>query len=171
MKSKICIICSENKVLTSYYKHAQMADGHLNKCKDCTKNHSKKRQERLSKNPKWVEKERERGRDKYHRLNYSEKQKESIEKYPWKGNNKYKGLRKWFECRFGKLDPMIELHHWSYKEENLRDVILMARSNHKKLHNHLFIDVEKRCYIVKETKEVLNTKEKHIEFIQKLDLF
>jgi hypothetical protein len=34
---KICFKCNINKPLGDYYKHAQTKDGHLNKCKECTK--------------------------------------------------------------------------------------------------------------------------------------
>jgi hypothetical protein len=35
--SKVCFKCNELKNIDQFYKHKAMLDGHLNKCKDCTK--------------------------------------------------------------------------------------------------------------------------------------
>lgn len=52
---KPCFICLVAKPLSDFYKHKGMSDGHLGKCKECTKRQSREREEELRKNPDWVE--------------------------------------------------------------------------------------------------------------------
>ena len=62
--NKICFKCSNSKPLDNFYAHAEMADGHLNKCKDCTKKDTAEREARMANDPIWREKELERHRIK-----------------------------------------------------------------------------------------------------------
>lgn len=130
----------------------------LNKCKDCTKKDSKKRQVELRKNPEWVEKEKERAKEKYNRLNYKEKQKVWNKKRPWTQNQIYKNLHRLLNCDKGN-----SLHHWCYNDESLKDVFEMLEKDHRKLHRFIKIDYEYKMFRTLNG-ELLDTKQKHWDY-------
>ncbi len=158
---KKCFKCGKEKLLSDFYKHNGMLDGHLNKCKECAKKDVKNRYEVLSQDEEYMEKERARGREKYHRLNYKERQKEINKKRPWNNYSAYKNLNRNLSVPKG-----FEVHHWSYKLENIKSVFIVSRKDHKKLHKHLDFIQKERCFAYKG--KILDTKTKHKKFINQL---
>jgi len=168
---KNCIICKAIKPLDEFYKHSQMADGHTNKCKECTKSQSKDRENKLRLNPDWVEKEKERAREKYYRLNYREKHKPSpeskkkaIDRYVKKYPEKHKAA---IATRRIKKTEGNHLHHWSYNEEHYKDVIELNPKDHSKIHRYLKYNQRTKMYKDLNGNLLLN-KDKHLEYINKV---
>ena len=46
MITKKCFVCGEVKPIDEFYVHERMSDGHLNKCKDCTREYIRNRDTR-----------------------------------------------------------------------------------------------------------------------------
>lgn len=169
---KKCFKCGESKCLTDFYKHKLMPDGHLNKCKECTKMDVKKRESLLRKDEEWLEKERERNRERYYRLNYKDKwkpntktKKETIKKYRQKYPEKY--LASKYTEIFLDKNKGLHLHHWSYSEEDWLDVIEIDIKNHNLIHRFLIYNPDSKKYSSKEG-VLLDTKEKHLSYINQI---
>ena len=164
MVTKKCFKCGEFKFINDFYKHKGMSDGYLNKCKTCSKKDTMSNYLEKSKNSEWLEKERDRGREKYKRLNYKERQKVLNRSKPWKLSSVYKNLRRQF-----KFQKEFELHHWNYNKDFLRDVFVVTKSEHRKLHTFLILDEELLVFRDKQG-NLLDTKEKHILFLKEKNI-
>lgn len=169
MDKKTCFKCNIEKPLAEYYKHKDMRDGRLNKCKDCTKEGVKERVLVLSENSEWVEREKSRHRAKYFRLGYKEKHKPNREdKKATQDRYKSKYPEKCKARNCSQSIPSINghNHHWSYNKEHYKDVIDISEKDHAKAHRFIVYDQERMMYRRIDNMELLDTKEKHIEWIE-----
>jgi len=135
--TKVCFKCGEEKPLGEYYAHPQMRDGHLNKCKDCTKKDV--RQHRLE-NP-----ERVRAYDAARsRLPHRKAAREAAferfrKEHPEKnaahiavGNAVRDGRLKKLPCAFCGTPEPVEAHHHDYSKP--LDVTWLCKPCHRRFH-------------------------------------
>lgn len=151
-KKKICFKCGRELPISEFYSHPAMRDGHLNKCKECTRNDSRKRYLENVLDNDWLEKERARGREKYARLHYKENYKNK--------HNENKNTRRDLEQKGLRFDG-FELHHWNYNEKN--DVIPLTPSEHKRIHKRLVFDESTKMF--RYNGNLLETRQEHQEAI------
>lgn len=106
-------------------------------------------------NPDYVEKERERGRDKYSRLGYKDK---------------YNMAHPETKCVSSKLKKLgvdlsgLEVHHWNYNK--LYDVFLLDPKAHKLVHK--YIDFDENSKMFSRGGLLIDSNEKHLHLIKSI---
>ncbi len=134
-RSKECFKCKIVKPLDEFYKHNMMADGHLNKCKECTKNDVSKHREEN------IERIRQYDRDRAKLPHRIELKKEIVrrwnKKHPDRRNAQQK-LRHAVQSGLVKKHPCwvcgekAEAHHPDYSSP--LDVVWLCTVHHKQTH-------------------------------------
>lgn len=163
---KKCFKCGKIKQIGCFYAHNKMPDGHLNKCKTCAKSDSKDRYNILKNDEIFLENERKRGRSKHQRL-YSKRVKplvEYSESISWKIRFPEKVKAKSILGHKNKKSG-YHRHHWSYNEQHYCDIIHLTLKEHFKAHRFLVYDTEHLMYRRFDDMTLLDTKDKHFDFI------
>jgi len=130
---KVCFKCGKEKQLKDFYKHPMMKDGHLGKCKECTKTDSRKVRE---KNIEYYRKyDRERG---------SRQNKEYFTEYRKRNHNKSKAMnaannairdgkiKRKTSCEICGKSVKLVKHHYDYSKP--LDVVWLCHACHSGIH-------------------------------------
>jgi hypothetical protein len=148
MPTKKCFKCGKTKDIEEFYSHPKMKDGHLGKCRECTKRDSIGTYTRKVVNPAWKNSEQARGREKSRRLGKFWKRNTELrrlvqikqrEKFPEK-------IRARAVAEAIPVKDGWHRHHWSYLREHRKDIIPMTTSDHGKIHRYMKYDQERMMY-------------------------
>ena len=164
METKICFVCKEDKPLDDYYKHKEMGDGRLGKCKECCKKQAKARHYDKLKDPEWAESERKRALDKYYRLYQDLHPREKLAPY---GERFPEKIRAHILSQRVEHPKGTHRHHWSYREQDARDVINIIPETHYAIHRYTVYDQERMMYRTIEG-VLLDTREAHEAYINEI---
>jgi hypothetical protein len=157
MTSKPCFVCKAVKPLHLFYKHARMADGHLNKCIECVKAYCAERQ-RQGKTRDY-DRERAQRPDRVEaRRAYAKSEAGRAAKLRWQEKSRALNRKKHqaraqvaYALRLGKLQrhpchvcgsEKTEAHHPDY--DRPLDVVWLCQPHHAETHKLVANDAQER---------------------------
>ena len=133
MTKKLCRTCDAVKPLDDFYIHRQMADGHLNRCKECVKIRVKVHRARNLEHIRAYDRERgNRQTKEYHRKYIATKQKANWARNALSNAVRDKKIFKPVSCETCKEIKRLYGHHKDY--ERPLDVVWLCVSCHRRWH-------------------------------------
>lgn len=151
---KKCFKCGETKHLSLFYKHSQMADGHVNKCKECNKHDVRENYSDKNEYYKEYDKQRNKDKESLRIVNRKKREKtarhcrknvyghdpvlsdEMVKKATTKVSNATRDgrLKRETSCFCCGSDKYVQAHHASYDEDMWLVVTWLCASCHQTLH-------------------------------------
>ena len=139
MDQKTCFKCGAERPLTDFYKHPQMPDGRVNKCKECNKRDV--RNNRKKKVEYYRDYDKKRSKEEDRKRHLSENCKKMRERYPEKykartilGNAVRDGKMKRLPCEVCGSTDRIHGHHEDYNFP--LTVRWLCAVHHKEVHSN-----------------------------------
>lgn len=123
---KTCFKCKKTLPVEAFYTHPETADGHLGKCKRCTRADTQKRYLRIKDTPE-------------EKIRQKEKQIKAAALFPEKVKAK-KATSKMTRSKGNHL------HHWSYLRDHFKDVFEFSPEQHRSIHSFMIYDPERKQY-------------------------
>lgn len=133
---KTCFKCHQEKPLSEFYKHSGMTDGHLNKCKECAKQDTKK--QRAANHEYYIQYDRQRAKLPHRIEANKERFKQYRKSHPDREKARSLLYKEYKQGKIAKLPCFVcgslntEAHHPDYSRP--LDVIWLCAQHHKQAH-------------------------------------
>jgi len=137
MTAKTCFKCQNEKPLTEFYRHGMMADGHLNKCKACTKRDSRNHRDKNIDRIRMYDRERS-------ALPHRVAKRKELYAWEWENHPDRMKARNLLSnavrdgkvmkkpCAFCQSQEQVEAHHHDYTLP--LDVTWLCKPCHRRFH-------------------------------------
>lgn len=137
---KQCFKCKIEKPITEFYKHSEMADGHLGKCKDCTKADMAK--DYIIHRDRIVAYEKSRTKEPTRRVKRIKYQRDMRHRHPEKRNARQIALRALKAgvlikqpCEIKGCTRTVQMHHDDYSKP--LEITWLCRKHHMLAENKI----------------------------------